>query len=136
MNGANPNIVGDGSSPLHEAALKGDSGMVKVLLEYGADVNALSKDGRLPLHDAALGGNAEAVNALMSSGADVTAQTRREKQTALHIAAAWGRIEVIKLLISAKAPTSIKDAAGRTPLEEAVTNAQAEAVAVLQQVVH
>jgi hypothetical protein len=133
MDGASPNILAlSGYSPLHEAALKGDAGIVKILLEYGAAVNERSKDGRLPLHDAALSGNAETVKALISGGADVAAQTTNDKQTALHIAAGWGRVEVIKLLLSAGAPVSSRDALRRTPLDEAVRNAQAEAVVVLQ----
>ena len=39
----------DGFTPLHLAAKKGDGELIKVLLEHGADINALTPDGCTPM---------------------------------------------------------------------------------------
>lgn len=42
--------IQDGSSVLHLACIISDSAMVELLLQYGADVNAIDSRGRTPLH--------------------------------------------------------------------------------------
>lgn len=42
--------IQDGSSMLHLACLSNDAGMIELLLQYGADVNAIDSSGRTPLH--------------------------------------------------------------------------------------
>ncbi|KAG5031871.1 hypothetical protein JHK85_015853 [Glycine max] len=42
--------IQDGSSVLHLVCLTSDSAMVELLLQYGADVNAIDSRGRTPLH--------------------------------------------------------------------------------------
>ena len=59
--GADPNVL-----PL--AALSGNAGAVKVLLEAGADLEARAEGGNTPLHMAALGETAETVTALLEAG--------------------------------------------------------------------
>jgi ankyrin repeat protein len=44
-----------GSTPLHDAALKGQTEVARVLLAHGADAKVKRLDGATPLHDAALG---------------------------------------------------------------------------------
>lgn len=48
--------------------------VVKLLLEYGADVDALDETSRTPLHLAATRGNEETARILMGSGADIDAK--------------------------------------------------------------
>lgn len=51
--GVNPNEPTDEyGTPLHLAASKGNEAAVRVLLQYGANVNALNADGKTPLDDA------------------------------------------------------------------------------------
>lgn len=51
QHGANPNVVGStGSTPLHDAALRGGVQAVQLLLEYQADPNARDANGRTALH--------------------------------------------------------------------------------------
>jgi ankyrin repeat protein len=40
---------GPGSTPLHEAVASGNSQLVKLLLDHGADPNARTNDGQIPL---------------------------------------------------------------------------------------
>jgi|SRR5215471_13334750 len=132
--GANPNEVAtDGTTPLHQAALHSDPAMVALLLSKGARVDVRSKDGALPIHDAALGKSAEVVRLLAAKGADIAALTQDEMaQSALHMAASFGRLEVIEALLHLGAPLDVKDAKGRTPLDVAIANSQPEAAALLR----
>jgi ankyrin repeat protein len=43
------------ATPLHEAARRGDLKMCQILLEHGANPNALDKRNRAPIHLAAQG---------------------------------------------------------------------------------
>jgi ankyrin repeat protein len=132
--GANPNEVGpDGTTPLHQAALHSDPAMVALLLSKGASVDVRSKDGALPIHDAALGKSAEVVRFLAAKGASIASVTQDEMaQTPLHMAASFGRLEVIKALLDLGASIDVKDAKGRTPLDVAIANSQTEAATLIR----
>jgi ankyrin repeat protein len=56
---------------LREAAIKGDSGAVKGLLDEGVNVNAKDADGRTALTEAAFYGRTEIAKMLLDKGADV-----------------------------------------------------------------
>ena len=64
----------DGESALHVNAIKGDGETTKVLLAYGAEVDARTPRGptlqMTPLMWAAYGGHAEMVRLLLAAGAD------------------------------------------------------------------
>jgi ankyrin repeat protein len=95
--GADPNATGTGgTTPLADAALKGDLDGVRVLLAHGARPNAISQAGTQPIHDAALGDNAEVIRELVMHGAEVNARTRDENQTPLYMAAAMGKMKPSK----------------------------------------
>ena len=64
----------EGRTPLHLAALKGDSETVKVLISAGADIHALNEEGATPLHLAAESGHSEVVRILIEAGADGSAR--------------------------------------------------------------
>lgn len=85
--GADPNLLANGSRPLHEAAF-GDWGSptaVRILLSRGAEVDATDDDGRTPLMLAAEWGEVECVRLLLAAGADRTLKDQTEK-TALDYA--------------------------------------------------
>ncbi|RDX76801.1 ADP-ribosylation factor GTPase-activating protein AGD1, partial [Mucuna pruriens] len=62
--------IKDGSSALHLACLTGDAAMVELLLQYGADVNAIDSRGRTPLHYCIMKGKNAAAKVLISRGAN------------------------------------------------------------------
>ena len=59
-------------SPLHIAALNGQGSAVALLLNEGAEVNAISKYGDTPMHFAISHGDTKVITALYKAGADVT----------------------------------------------------------------
>ena len=118
--GADPNATGArGTTPLADAALKGDLDGVRALLAHGARPNAISEAGTHPIHDAALGDSAEVIRELVIHGADVNARTRDEAQTPLHIAASMGKMKAVETLVALGADLKIKDSKGRAPLDAA-----------------
>ena len=78
------NLVGawseDGFTPLHLAAFFKRGPAVRLLLDRGAEVNAVARnDMRVqPLHSAVAAGSREIVAALLSAGADVNARQEGE----------------------------------------------------------
>ncbi len=58
-----------GATPLHVSAAKGYSRVIKLLIQYGANVNALDHDGWTPLHAAAHWEQEEACKILSENGA-------------------------------------------------------------------
>lgn len=75
----------DGCSLLHLACEFADIGMLELLLQYGANVNASDSRGQTPLHRSILKGKASTARLLLTRGADP--QTiNGEGKTALEIA--------------------------------------------------
>jgi ankyrin repeat protein len=64
-----------GASPLHYAAMNGDSGPLKALLAAGANPNARDSDGRTPLHMAAFTTRRDNTMLLLQAGADPLLKT-------------------------------------------------------------
>jgi len=61
---------------LHLACQTGDIGMVELLLQYGADINASDSRGRTPLHYCIINGRSAIVKMLLTRGADPRAVDR------------------------------------------------------------
>ncbi|PSR84610.1 ADP-ribosylation factor GTPase-activating protein [Actinidia chinensis var. chinensis] len=60
----------EGCSLLHLACETADIGMLELLLQYGANINASDSRGQTPLHCCILGGKATFVKLLLTRGAD------------------------------------------------------------------
>ncbi len=100
--GADPNAGGGVAKPLLEAAARGDSVSVRLLLEVGAAVGAGDGKGYTALMAAADRGRGEIVQILLAAGADVNTRSQ-QGHTALGEALAKGHREVADLLAAAGA---------------------------------
>lgn len=121
------------TSPVADAAMRGDADAVRGLLARGADVNAAQGDGMTALHWSARNGDPSLVRLLLDAGADVHAGTRIGRYTALHMAGEVGAGEVVALLLAAGAdPMARVDVAGSpTPLHFAAASGSVRAVEAL-----
>jgi ankyrin repeat protein len=97
--GANESSEG-GKRPLHWAAQRGQLESLNVLLEMGADKEALTDDGLTPLHVAAAHGRAAIVTRLLEAGANPRVLAS-DQRTVLHFAAQEGDGATIGALVKA-----------------------------------
>lgn len=98
-----PNYYGETPIFSHASAYYGD---VALLLELGADGNAIGRNKFTPLHNAALYGRIDAVNALLAYGVNVNARSidilTKKKHTPLEITLEQNRLSKNILLIICK----------------------------------
>lgn len=128
---ADPSAEADDRTPLHLAALHGNSDIMEALLVAGADVGRATSMGSTALEWAAERGWLDGVLLLLRSGAPTDAVSRHGGTTALHRAAAAGHAQVIRALVAAGAPLVAKDTAGYTALHMAAEFGQAAAAQAL-----
>jgi ankyrin repeat protein len=86
--------------PIMEASYNGFAEVVEVLVEHGADVNAIStSEHNRPLHRAAEKGHVDVVEVLLQSGVDVEARATWLRITPLVKAAFEGSSSIVNLLV-------------------------------------
>ena len=90
----------------------------KLLLEYGADINATDMFGKSPLHTAVASGNYEMAEWLLDNGALVDSHNKDEK-TPLHFASI-GNIDLCILLLNRGADANYRNKDRETPFLHAV----------------
>src|SRR5262245_45560623 len=129
---AAPLAQGDGMTPLHQAAERGDAQATASLLASGASPAAVTRIGAYtPLHIAAKGGHAEVVRQLVAAKADVKAVTTTGA-TALHFAAASGSAETATILLDNGADVNAREPQWeQTPLMFAAAAGRTAVVKVL-----
>jgi ankyrin repeat protein/tetratricopeptide (TPR) repeat protein len=103
----------DGETPLTSAATVGRLGVVRFLLENGAEPRPKA------LFNAALNGHRAVVELLLQHGAEVDARQPGSQRTALHFAAERGFKAVSEALLERKAAVDARDVHGATPLHHA-----------------
>jgi len=92
-----PNLPLPGWNPLHYAAFENRAKIVTLLLNAGADINALAPNGSTALMLAAKLGHLDAVRVLINRHAELN-QIDRDEGTALDMAKKAGHVEIVNLL--------------------------------------
>lgn len=115
--GANINAVtiGQKETPLHIAVRYGHKEVAELLLNEGANINALERRKWTPLHTAVKNGKMEVAELLLDRGANVNAVDNLD-MTPLHFALKYNREELVRLLLDRGANLNAVDKKGRTPL--------------------
>jgi len=121
-------------TPLHLAAARGDSRMVRALIQMGACVHEVDQRGRSALHAAVRRGHLGAVGVLLKLGARVNQQAdgvNSSLETPLHLAVCRPFLTSTRLLLQYGAQVNIATSLGETPLHIAATAGQMCMVEVL-----
>ncbi|XP_018537539.1 protein phosphatase 1 regulatory subunit 12A isoform X3 [Lates calcarifer] len=146
----------EGWTPLHAAASCGFIQIAKYLIEHGAHVGAVNSEGELPLDVATEDAMERLLKAEIKKQAIDVDNARKEeerimlqdamavlagsgtltphpntKATALHVAAAKGYIEVLKVLLQCGVDVDSRDIDGWTPLHAATHWGQEEVCTLL-----
>jgi ankyrin repeat protein len=108
------------NTPLHAAIQNGQDVTSIFLIKNGADLNKHNALGYTPLHLAALLKRRAVAEALISNGADLESKTNQEYTPLGLIARSTESDEVAEFLIQKGANINARDAAGRTPLNNAI----------------
>jgi truncated hemoglobin YjbI len=113
-----------GRTLLHAAAGAGSLTTVELLLQLGADANALDGGKHTPLYsvgnECAGAESADVIRALVRNGARVDAHDGVTGATALHMAARRENAVVAKALLDCGADKTARDRRGDTPLQRAI----------------
>ncbi|KAF5132751.1 putative ankyrin repeat protein [Metarhizium anisopliae] len=130
-----------GRTPLMYAAENRHEATARLLLGYGADIEANDKTGQTPLFFAAVSGHEGIVQLLLERGADVDGLGERgahgnnkkhyEGKTPLMCAAERGREATARFLLGYGADIEANDEKGQTPLFYATTSEHEDIVQLL-----
>ena len=88
---------------------------MKILLEYGCDVEAITTMKRKAVHFAVLTGELEYIDYLISVGADYNSLDI-DKETPLHYASRHGYYDIVNYLLKKKA-ILVKNIYNETPID-------------------
>ncbi|KAJ3110133.1 hypothetical protein HDU96_006884 [Phlyctochytrium bullatum] len=113
--GADPNATANSGTPLHRAVLLGAEHALPLLIDSGAEIDAVNKYERTPLHEACVSGRAGFAKLLVDAGANVE-NVDEWGQKPLHLAVAANSAECVKFLLSTGVNVDAVDADGRTAL--------------------
>ncbi|KAK5848913.1 hypothetical protein PBY51_008598 [Eleginops maclovinus] len=102
-------------TPLDLAAMYGRLQVVCMLVSAHPNLMTSHTRRHTPLHLAARNGHHSTVQTLLEAGMDVNCVT--ENGSALHEAALFGKMDVVRLLLDSDIDTSLTDCKGRTALE-------------------
>jgi ankyrin repeat protein len=116
------------TSPVADAAMRGDVATVRTLIARRLDVNAPQGDGMTALHWAADRGDSAMAAELLRAKASVKARTRIGAYTPLHIAARTGNPAVVRALLASGGDVKATTTSGATALHFAAAAGNPEVV--------
>ncbi len=125
--------AGDGMTALHWAADAGEVEIANILIDAGANVDAVTRLGDYtPLHLASRQGSASLIEALLEAGASPNSNSTAGGSSALHFAAGAGSVAAIKTLLEHGAEVNGRESSrGQTPLMFAAAKGRADAIRAL-----
>ncbi|XP_073678272.1 transient receptor potential cation channel, subfamily N, member 1 [Garra rufa] len=124
-----------GQTPLHLAAENNHSEVVKLFLRHRPELATLANmDGATCTHIAAAKGSVAVIKELLlfNQGGAVTLNNKANGLCPLHLAAAGGHTEVVKVLLEAGASVTEEDAEGMTAIHLAAKNGHTHILEVLK----
>ena len=101
---------------LNAALAKGELEIAEILLQNGANVNAVDLSGKSSLQRATEAGHSTIVDLLLKHKADVNLQESKECWTPLHVTAWTGKLNICQLLLKHGADVAKKTGMGITAL--------------------
>jgi RNA polymerase sigma factor (sigma-70 family) len=119
-----------GDTPIYEAAAHNHSELVRLLLDYGADINICTSADEMPLHGAIAAHHLSMVTLLLDCGADINASLAHG-QTPLRLAIIKGYADIVELLLARGARANTRGKTGLTPLHWAALKGQPAIVSLL-----
>jgi len=123
--------LGSATSPIADAAQRGDTAAVRTLVTQGADVNLAQGDGMTALHWTALNGDVKTMDVLLGAKAKTAAVTRLGGYTPLHLASSRGHTDAVTRLLGAGGDANAGTATGVRPLHLAAQAGNPGAVQAL-----
>ncbi|XP_066215876.1 histone-lysine N-methyltransferase EHMT2 isoform X4 [Saccopteryx leptura] len=134
LDNLDPNFQSDQQSkrtPLHAAAQKGSVEICHVLLQAGANINAVDKQQRTPLMEAVVNNHLEVARYMVQRGGCVY-NKEEDGSTCLHHAAKIGNLEMVSLLLSTgQVDVNAQDSGGWTPIIWAAEHKHIEVIRML-----
>lgn len=132
--GADVNITGKNGRSAFSVAVRNqklDLSIIERLIKAGADINHKDKYGIQAVHFAAAN-NLEYLKYLVEKGAEINVATEDTGSTPLQIATQYDREKTVKYLLERGAEVNTKDAEGKTALNIALEEDNADVTLMLQ----
>ena len=132
--GADPSMTDEGgilalgATALHRAAMAGSEATVKILLAYGADVNAINKNGKTPFDYAIAQDHANMARWLFDHGG----KSFYNNNDLLIQASQKNMVWLVKAMLSRGADANVKDSTGKSAVYYARKNGNTNIVEVLE----
>lgn len=117
----------NGAEAIHAAAENGHLGVIKILLQYGADINSVTI-GISPIYMAVQYNKMNVVKYLLKKGADVEYPSRLDGSTPLYFAVGAGNEEMVSVLMAAGASPMKANDFDSFPLLYAVSSGMGKTV--------
>ncbi len=116
--GVDPDVSVDSDDdfPIHEATFIENIEIVRLLLDYGANIDCKDSYGDTVLTCACEGNNIEIVTLLLDYGVNIHGKSNR---LAIHNASRHGHLKIVRLLLDYEADPNAKNNNGETPLHQA-----------------